>query len=287
MQFRTNSRLVLGLLMTDIRTYASILWRPRTDVALKIALEDALDRKIEKWAYPSSSMTVFARRGLTSTQFRRAVAKFILEKVEDQASLVEEIMEIATVSFSLLLFTSLSPMASFELQKQQYEKRKQDVSVGEEILCKRKQRHEGQKHSSLSGISIISAHLSSPLPDTESFFTQVSRDWKIHKWKAMKPEIFVLLSVKKSYAKALNYCIYPLSDISTKYDQKISSYMHKLAEKVEAQMYLHFSCPKDFISIIALRPTFKLAWSTNRIYEGAEKWVLPHCVNEKLAKRTQ
>lgn len=104
----------------------------QTDLELKRALHDKLDRKIEKWAQSFSFMVVFARRALVSTQLVPQVTKYIRQNVEECGSEVELATKIVRVLFALPHFSPSFSKASAKLKKRQRRKKHRDIMVKEE-----------------------------------------------------------------------------------------------------------------------------------------------------------
>lgn len=99
----------------------------------------------------------------------------------------------------------------------------------------------------------------------------------------VEAELFILQTVKEKYAQAIDYRTYRITNKSPKYDDTVFRYIAKWVKKFKSQMRTHYFDPGEPILIINSIATFKLAYDTNRIREGATIWVLLLYVYETLA----
>lgn len=100
---------------------------------------------------------------------------------------------------------------------------------------------------------------------------------------SVEAKLLVLQTTKTHYALAIGYHPYRLANRSPRYVNTVSGYAAKLVMKAMWHMKAHVFNSKNPISIISSIAKFYLACDTNKIYEGAAMWVLPHFVEETSA----
>lgn len=158
-----------------------------TALALKPALDDKLDRNIEKWAQTTAFVDLFARKRPASAQFVRQVTKFADRKLKIKPARMKKLKRWPrSNSLSPSRRTPLFSEAHAELEKRGYGKKNRDTKVKEEKVGRHEHLHESQKKSSFSETGLMSPPSSYFPLDTESFLTKLGPERWIHKEKPIQ-----------------------------------------------------------------------------------------------------